>query len=283
VKLRIVAPVILLSFLLGAFYFSGDVEKSSAQAGMPDLIVREDTLGKQWVVRDEDLPANFCSVIEGNVTPGIRRIVRFTVMTANVGTADLVVGDPNDRINDGLFEFAECHAHYHFKNYAIYELVDPKTGKVWKAAKRGFCMLDTDPNPAWYGQSAKSPQFRNCGAIGFPGNQGISKGWTDTYRFTLGGQYFVLDGGDGQAVVPPGNYMIRITANPGFVAKKGQACPNRDSQGLCHTLPESDYTNNVGVAYINIPDHPGRDGVGPLAGTEHVTDEQPEHCSTNQN
>ena len=86
-KLRIVAPVILLSFLLGAFYFSGDVEKSSANAGMPDLVVREDTLGKQWVVRDENLAANFCSVIEGGVTPGLRRIVRFTVMTANVGTA----------------------------------------------------------------------------------------------------------------------------------------------------------------------------------------------------
>jgi hypothetical protein len=29
------------------------------------------------------------------------------------------------------------------------------------------------------------------------GNQGISKGWADTYVWKLGGQYFVLDGGDG--------------------------------------------------------------------------------------
>ena len=37
-----------------------------------------------------------------------------------------------------------------------------------------------------------------------PGNQGISVGWADTYVWQLGGQYFVLDGGDGQAPVPPG-------------------------------------------------------------------------------
>ncbi|MCA1629888.1 MAG: hypothetical protein LC785_07580 [Acidobacteria bacterium] len=247
--------------------------------GLPDLIVREDTLGQQWVVRDEDLPANFCSVQEGNVTPGVRRILRFTVMTGNVGTADLNLGDPNEHIaaGDGLYEFASCHGHYHFKNYATYQLVDPNTGKVWRAAKRGFCMLDTDPNPAWYGMAPKNWQFRSCGRVGIPGNQGISAGWTDTYRFTLGGQYFVLDGGDGQPVVPAGTYVIRIVANPPFVAKKGEACPQKDPNGFCHTLPESNYDNNVATATIQISDHPGRDGVGPLKGSA-TENEVPEHC-----
>jgi hypothetical protein len=276
-KKRIVAPLFAICFALGAVLFTQNFQARSAQSGSPDLIVREDMLGKQWVVREENLPANFCSVIEGDVTPGIRKLLRFTVMTANVGTDDLVVGDPNDPANEGLFEFADCHRHHHFKNYATYELIDPKTGRVWRAAKRGFCMLDTDPNPAWYGQSPKDPKFRNCGAIGIPGNQGISKGWTDTYRFTLGGQYFVLDGGDGQPVVPAGNYIIRITANPPFTAKKGEPCPNKDPKGFCHTLPESNYDNNVGEAFINIPEHPGRDGAGPLAGSEHVTDEKCDH------
>jgi hypothetical protein len=278
-KKRIVASLFTLCLAVGVLLFYPKTEVKLAPANpMPDLIVRQETLGSQWVVRDENLPANFCSVIEGGITPGEHRLLRFTVMTANVGTADLHVGDPNDPANAGLFEFAECHHHHHFKNYAVYQLIDPKTGKVWRAAKRGFCMLDTDPNPAWYGQSPKAPQYRSCGAIGIPGNQGISMGWTDTYRFTLGGQYFVLDGGDGQPVVPPGNYIIRITANPGFTAKKGEPCPNRDQNGLCHTLPESNYDNNVGEAWINIPDHPGRDGVGPLAGTPHVTDEKCDKC-----
>jgi Lysyl oxidase len=242
---------------------------AKAGAAMPDLTV-DDDLGKQWVVRDENLAANFCSVIEGGVTPGVRRLLRFTVMTPNVGNADLVVGDPNDRVNDGLFEFATCHRHHHFRNYATYELIDAATGKVWRAAKRGFCMLDTDPAPASEnsGTPPKAPQFRSCGAIGIPGNQGISAGWIDTYRFTLGGQYFVLDGGDGQAPVPPGTYIIRITANPPFTPQNGEVCPHRDSEGFCHMLPESNYGNNVGTATITIPAHPGREGHGPLAGSE---------------
>ena len=35
---------------------------------------------------------------EGNVTPGLRRIVRFTVMTPNIGSADIHLGDPNTHI-----------------------------------------------------------------------------------------------------------------------------------------------------------------------------------------
>ena len=277
-KIRIALSLSLLCLALGALAFSQKAGTFSTAAGMPDLIVREDMLGKQWVVREETLAAGLCSVVEGNVTPGDRTLLRFTVGTANVGTADLHVGDPNDPANASLFEFADCHHHYHFRNYAKYELIDPKTGKAWRAAKRGFCMLDTDPNPAWYGQPPKAGQYHSCGAIGVAGNQGISLGWTDTYRFLLGGQYFLLDGGDGQEVVPPGTYIIRITANPPYAAKKGEPCPNRDSNGMCHTLPESNYYNNVGEAYVQVPDHPGRTGVGPMAGNTEKTEEI-EHCN----
>lgn len=234
--------------------------------GMPDLRVRNN-LDKQWVVRDEHLSATACSVIEGGVEPGVRRLVRFTVTIDNAGDADLYVGDPNDPKHVDLFEFAECHHHYHFKNYAVYELVDPKTGHKWRAAKAGFCMLDTDPLPTANGsQPPRPPQFLNCGAIGVPGYQGISAGWSDTYRFFLGGQYFVLDGGDGQAPVPPGDYIIRITANPAYAPDRKGNCPlAKDAKtGLCHNFAESDYTNNVAETLITIPAHPGRDGVGPL-------------------
>jgi hypothetical protein len=239
--------------------------------GLPDLIVRPDIIASQWVVRDENLPADFCSVIEGGVQPGVHRIARFTVMTANVGDADINIGDPRAHYdaNDGLFELAICHQHFHFRNYAIYQLIDPRTGKVWKAAKRGFCMLDTDPNPAYMGEAPRDPQFRSCGDLTHAGNQGISHGWTDTYRFFLGGQYFVLDGGDGQPVVPPGDYIIRVTANPPFKGDRNNPCRFLDpATGLCHALQESNYANNVGEALITIPSHPGTDGVGPLAGSK---------------
>ena len=235
--------------------------------GTPDLLVRKDMLGGQWVVRRETLSPNACSVIEGDVTPGERLLVRFTVGIANIGDADIYVGNPQDHIdaNDGLFEFAACHQHYHFRNYAKYELIDPATGNVWRAAKRGFCMLDTDPNPAWLSGAAGPGFYRSCGSTQHAGNQGVSVGWTDTYRFFLGGQYFVLDGGDGQKPVPPGRYIIRITANPPFTPQAGEACPYVDGTGACHMLPESNYTNNVAETEIVIPTNPGRGPVGPLS------------------
>jgi hypothetical protein len=247
----------------------------------PNLSVRSDVLGSQWVVRDENISATACSAIEGEVTPGLRKLVRFTVMTPNTGNQDIFVGDPNVHFaaDDGLFEFATCHNHFHFRHYALYELVDPRTGQVWRAAKRGFCMLDTDPNPVPVGGvPPKEGKFRNCGAIGIPGNQGVSAGWADTYRFTLAGQYFVLDGGDGQPVVPPGDYIIRITVNPPFIAKRNEPCPNVDPQGFCHQLPETNYSDNIGTAQISIPDHPGRKGVGPMAGNNEATAECDHGC-----
>ena len=102
--------------------------RPGAEASMANLIVRADVLARQWVVRDEQI-GSVCSAEEGNVTPGVRRIVRFTVMTPNIGSADIRIGDPNVHVaaGDGLFEFASCHSHYHFRHYALYELVGVPT------------------------------------------------------------------------------------------------------------------------------------------------------------
>src|SRR5437867_2317854 len=62
--------------------------------GLPDLVVDTQATQQHWVVRTEKLPAEFCSVQEGGVTPGLRRIIRFTVTTPNIGDADVYVGDP---------------------------------------------------------------------------------------------------------------------------------------------------------------------------------------------
>jgi hypothetical protein len=282
-KIRYLLILSALCVAVGIAWLASASRSSATPANGPNLIVRSDVLGSQWVVRDENIPATACSAIEGEVTPGLRTIVRFTVMTPNIGNQDIFVGDPNDHVaaDDGLFEFATCHNHYHFRHYALYELVDPRTGQVWRAAKRGFCMLDTDPVPTSIGGvPPRDGKFKSCGAIGIPGNQGITAGWADTYRFTLAGQYFVLDGGDGQPVVPPGDYMIRITVNPPFTAQAGEACPNVDPQGFCHQLPESNYSDNVGTANISIAAHPGRKGIGPLAGNTEQTVECDQDCGS---
>ena len=74
--------------------------------------------------------------------------------------------------------------------------------------------------------------------------------------------------------MPPGTYVVRVTVNPPFVAASGEACPHKDTLNLCHQLPESNYANNIGEATITIPAHPGRAGVGPMAGTAPVKEVQ---------
>ena len=253
----------------------------SAPAGKPDLIVDQKRLLQNWVVRDEKLPASFCSVEEGGITPGEHTLLRFTVSTPNIGTADVNLGDPNAHVaaGDGLYEYATCHRHFHFRHYTLYELIDPATGYVWRAAKRGFCMIDVEKYQAYPGPANNDRSYLSCGAPAtatepmIPGNQGISVGWADTYVWKLGGQYFVLDGGDGQPPVPPGDYTIRITVNPPFVAASGEPCPFTDSDGFCHQLPELNYGNNVSEIQITIPPHPGKQGVGPLKNQPQLTAE----------
>src|SRR4026209_913484 len=106
-KATLSASVLLLAVLT----MLGSVTAHSKKLTGPDLIVREDVLAYQWVVRDENLPATACSVIESDVTPGLHRLVVFTVMTPNVGDTDINLGDPNDHIaaGDGLYELATCH------------------------------------------------------------------------------------------------------------------------------------------------------------------------------
>ncbi|MBI2686253.1 MAG: hypothetical protein HYX27_08050 [Acidobacteria bacterium] len=232
---------------------------------LPDLIVDQGSLRQHWVTRVEDLPATFCSVVEGGVTPGEHMLLRFTVSTPNIGLADVNIGDPSQHVNDGLFELSNCHKHYHFRHYALYQLIDPNTGYVWRAAKRGFCMIDVEKYNPYPGPNNNPRTYTSCGAVGIPGNQGISKGWADTYIWKLGGQYFVLDGGDGQPEVPPGDYILRVTVNPPYAQASGEPCRALDTNtGLCHQFAESDYTNNVAEVRVTVPDHKGRQSVGPL-------------------
>ena len=249
-------------------------------AELPDLIVDAKATENNWLVRVEDLPANFCSVEEGNITPGEHTLLRFTVTTPNIGKGDVFIGSPLDHMDpngdgnfadsDGLFELATCHAHFHFQHYATYRLIDA-SGKEWKAAKRGFCMLDTDPYNVRNGDGTWT--YRNCGTATRDGFQGISSGWADTYVFKLGGQYFLLDGGDGQPVVPPGVYTIEVEVNPDYPPDAQGKCPlvKDAATGQCHQFAESNYANNIGRARIIIPDHPGRTGYGTIKDKTKIT------------
>ena len=245
--------------------------------GLPDLVVDTHTLSSSWVVREESFSQGQCSVEEGNIPTGTHKSLRFSVLIDNVGDADLYVGDPLKHMDpngdgsfadqDGLFEFASCHAHFHFRNYAKYELLpvraDGSLGSPVQARKRGFCMLDTTPTRT-DATPPKAGYYHNCGNLTLHGNQGISTGFGDIYVKQLPGQLFLLT--DPNEPVAPGRYVIRVTANPPFAQKAGEVCPVKDPQGFCHMFKEASYANNVGEVQIVIPDRVGRTGYGPGAG-----------------
>ncbi|HEX2076238.1 MAG TPA: lysyl oxidase family protein [Longimicrobium sp.] len=245
--------------------------------GTPDLVVDTRTVASSWVVLEENFVDGQCSVEEGNIPTGTHRSLRFSVLINNIGDADLYVGDPLAHMDpngdgdysdqDGLFEFASCHAHFHFRNYATYEILpvraDGSLGPAVQARKRGFCMLDTTPW-AQDGTAPKARYYLNCGNLTLHGNQGISTGFGDMYVKQLPGQLFLLS--DPNEPVPPGRYVIRITANPPFAPRKGEVCPAKDANGMCHMFAEASYDNNVGEVQVEIPNRVGRTGYGPGAG-----------------
>jgi hypothetical protein len=156
----------VIALTIGAALALQKAKAVASVPGKPDLIVDQKRLLQNWVVRDEKLSASACSVQEGGITPGEHKLVRFTVSTPNIGSADLVVGDPTVHFEngDGLFEFASCHRHFHFRHYSLYELIDPATGHTWRAAKRGFCMIDIEKFQEFPGPANNERNYLSCGA-----------------------------------------------------------------------------------------------------------------------
>jgi len=250
--------------------------------GTPDMIVDAKALATSWVVYDQEIKENACSLQEANLVPGQYRFLRFTVNTPNIGTADIFIGDPNRHWDpngdgdgsdsDGLFENNACHRHYHFRNYALYQLI-AADGTITKARKNGFCMIDVAPYndgappKSWVYRACGRPARPDLGLPEVPGNQGISVGYADQYYKWLVGQYFVLNDPNA-ALVPPGTYTLRIWVNPPFTPKsKNDLCPATDAAGFCHMFRESNYDNNIGQVVITIPEHAGKTGYGPGSGS----------------
>lgn len=178
----------------------------------PDLIIDESWI--QPVSTDIFVSQNTCELLEGCVGGlGWRTILRFSIVTPNIGSTDLVLGVAAN--NPDVFHYSECHAHYHFDEFARYELRDAG-GVVASGHKQAFCLLD-DYSWAW----PNTPVEFDCA------NQGISRGFADSYESDLPCQW--IDVTD----VPPGDYTLRATLNQ----------PRPDS--ALPLLNERDYDNNT--------------------------------------
>jgi hypothetical protein len=193
---------------------------------LPDVVAKIDIVRfPLQILYDQTVP--FADVAEGCAggTTG-RTLIRFTLATSNVGTADVILGDPGcppcfgeppPTCANPLFEcsVAEGHHHAHFSRYALYELI-PREGAPAAATghKQGFCIEDTLCLPRRY----------DCDF------QGLSVGCTDAYFNPLGCQYVDATG------VPGGRYLLRAEVN------------------FARIIQESNYDNNVDEIPIELCD-----------------------------
>jgi len=153
-----------------------------------------------------------CSLAEQCVGgTGWRRLLQFNASEQNVGSTSVNIGDVNyyldDTQNDNpnanhhVYEYSECHKHYHFNHFATFTYGgDPDLG-----SKRAFCLESV----ARYSNHEASPTWSPYGGCSY---QGISPGWGDQYNAGIECQWVdvtTIDTSDGPVTKPLG-----LTSNP---------------------------------------------------------------------
>ena len=87
---------------------------------LPDLVVGASRMKSTVLITNQTFGANECEVVEGCVVPGTRRLLKFDTQIINQGTADAVLGRPQDRPD--LYVFSPCHNHYHMIDVLDYSM-----------------------------------------------------------------------------------------------------------------------------------------------------------------
>jgi Lysyl oxidase len=144
----------------------------------------------------------------------------------------------------GCFRFHPAHGHWHFQQFARYEIRSERTGKQLAVSQKvGFCLLDgdrryADRHPLPGAPAVGHYPIGQC-QLDQPGaTEGLSIGWADSYGLNLPGQRIDVSG------LPRGRYCLVSTANP---AKR---------------LTESNYANDARATRIRL--NPSRERVRAL-------------------
>ncbi|MGI5826231.1 MAG: lysyl oxidase family protein [Patescibacteria group bacterium] len=177
------------------------------------------------------------------------RNIRFSTTFVNQGKGPLeIVGEKDEKRQitqatqrmkktDGTFEEKEIgefvlhpdHQHWHVENYVQFQLWSyldngEKDELLATTDKMSFCIFDQEAVDLSLENAPRQPQYRGCNDV----IQGISVGWSDTYRASFEGQELDIKG------IGDGNYLVRTVVNPD------------------QKIAESDYENDEVVVYIEI-------------------------------
>jgi hypothetical protein len=149
----------------------------------------------------------------------------------------------------GEVYFHQEHMHWHFKDYARYELrqvddghvVSGHGGVVANGGKVSFCLEDSFGPDVPADQAAANPWlvvpvYNTCNPL----VQGISPKWTDEYAWALPGQSLALDR------VADGIYALVVTLNPSRILFETNYDDNTTTELLrIGTAPWGDRTVEV--------------------------------------
>ena len=117
------------------------------------------------------------------------------------------------------FDGAKGHNHWHFEQFAAYELLGGNKKLIVRSQKVGFCIAPTDAVDMLVHGALWQPNY-----IGLQGQCGSTTalwvrelmpvGWGDTYSQNKAGQAFDITS------LPNGKYYVAVIANPGHVLKE---------------------------------------------------------------
>ena len=191
---------------------------AAIDAGTPDLALVAAQMDGTELVTVESFAPSDCEIVEGCVGDiGTRRLLRFNTVTANLGTADLVLGPtPPPGVSSGIFVWSACHMHHHVAGYADFSLWSGSQ-QIVTGRKQAFCLEDD----VQVVPGGPSHGFR-CNL------QGITVGWADVYDRALPCQW--IDVTD----VPTGTYTLRVEID------------------VSHAFPDADPTNNVWIDTVSL-------------------------------
>ncbi len=146
---------------------------------------------------------------------GWRRLLQFATSDQNVGNQTLSIGKVDyyltgeQTLNDKyhIFEFDQCHQHYHFTHYGSFTF----GGDVATTAKRGFCLQSTN-RPSNHELSPLHNPYGGCDI------QGVEVGWVDQYKAGLPCQW--IDVTDVDTSKGPVTKDLGFISNPdGFLCE----------------------------------------------------------------
>ncbi|WP_437969359.1 lysyl oxidase family protein [Sorangium sp. So ce260] len=174
---------------------------------VPDLRPNKERIVDTVQLSYQTFPADACEIMEGCIGgPGRRHLLHFEGRIENTGPGHL---DPGPEFDNPLFEYAQCHGHFHFRDFTDYKLLNADGEVISQGHKQAFCLTDMEP------LDLESPAPRGFPTSGGTGCNFLSAGWADIYAVGTPCQW--VDVTD----VPEGDYTLRVAVNPtGAVAEQ---------------------------------------------------------------